>query len=119
MGIREQQLQEYRAVRDAAHAVFRADVGLVRQNLTPGALMERASEKAGNLSEAATEAAERHRGALIGSAAAVAGGALLWLARAPIGRAFAGLRKKFGMEAEGDSRDPDEGRDPEEEEQTP
>lgn len=105
MGRQERQLKEFRALRDAAHAVFRADLDLVRTEFAPDSLTERikgrVAEKAADVSDSAVEAAKRHRGALVGGAAALAGGALLWLARAPLGAAFAALRNKFGNGDEG------------------
>lgn len=118
MGIRERQLQEYREVRNAAHEVFRADLDLVRSNLSPKALMERAGEKAGDLSEAAVEAAQHHRLAVIGGGVAtLLGGALLWLGKDRIATAFNAVRDRFGSETDGDAFDQDDP-DPEEEEQT-
>lgn len=85
MGKREQQLAEYRAVRDNAHALLQADVELLRENLTPRALADRASDQMAELSDTARDAVHEHRGAIWGSlAATVAAGAALWLARKPV-----------------------------------
>ena len=119
MGVRERQVQEYRAVRDAAHDVFRADLDLVRANLSPKALVGRAGEKAGELSEAAAETAQRHRVAVIGGGvAALAGGALYWLGKDRIVAAFHAVRNRFRNTPGGEEFDLDNP-DPEEQEQTP
>lgn len=108
MGSREQQLEQVRAIRDAAHAIFRADVDIVRSSLKPAALADRAGGKAADLTKAAGETVQRHSGALMGGAAALAvGGALLWLARDPLGKALATLREKFGMAALAEPEDTD------------
>lgn len=108
MGNREQQLEQYRAMRDAAHTVFRADIDIVRSSLNPAALADRAGEKAVDLTKAAGETVQRHSGALMGGAAALAiGGALLWLAREPLGKALATLQEKFGMPTDAEPENTD------------
>ena len=102
MGDREQELAEYRALRESARAVFQADLELLRSGLTPRALADRAGERAVDLSERAAETAQRHRVALLGGLGGViAGGAALWLARAPVGRAVDAIKVRLGWSSEG------------------
>ena len=96
MGRHEQKLAEYRAVRDSAHTLFQADVELLRENLTPRALADRASDKVTELSDTALDAAYEHRGAIVGGVVAtIAAGAALWLARAPIHDAIASIKNRL------------------------
>lgn len=99
MGRQERELKELKALRDTARAVFQADVDIVRGEYAPKAIATRASQRAADkamdLADTALDAAERHRGALIGGVAAVVGGAVLWLVREPVGAVLETLHEKF------------------------
>ena len=80
----EAQLREDRMLRDAALALFKADVSHVRADLTSrgiGArLVDRIGDGAVDVFEEAVEVADNHRGALATLVAAI----VLWFARNPI-----------------------------------
>ena len=98
MAKKEQKLAEYRAVRDDAHALFRADLELLRENLTPRALAERASDQITELSETTRDAVHQHRGVILGGVAAtIAAGSALWLARGPIGNFLGAVKIRLGF----------------------
>jgi hypothetical protein len=102
----EAQLREDRVLRDAARALFRADVSHVRADLTSrgiGArLVDRLGEGAADVFEEAMEVADSHKGALATLVAAI----VLWFARNPIIALFTG-----DEDTEGDSEQaPCEGR---------
>lgn len=102
MGKHEARLAEYRALREESHNVFATDIELLRASFTPRALAEHAGERAMDLSEIAMETVQRHRGLMIGAAAAViAGGGALWLGRERVGAALDGLKDKWGSIANG------------------
>ena len=110
MGKHEQKLAEYRAVRDSAHTLFQADVELLRESLTPRALADRASDQVTELSDTALDAAYEHQGAIIGGAvAAVAAGAALWLARAPIRDAIDAIKNRLDFLGSGGTDQDEEG----------
>lgn len=101
----EHELAESRALRDAARAIFHADVAIVREATSPrnlagklGARVEDASGRAGTI-------AQDHKGELTAGLAAVAGAGALWLVRGRLGRALARLR---GGEPGDTSHDPGE-----------
>ena len=80
----EAQLREDRTLRDAALALFRADISHVKADLTSrsiGArLVDRIGDGAVDVFEEAVEVADNHKGALATLVAAIA----LWFARHPI-----------------------------------
>jgi hypothetical protein len=84
----EQQLQEDRALRNAARKVFRKELDYVRMEVTPTALGERLADNVGRrvdtASDEAIEFAEQHGGKIAGAGGALAAGIGLWLARKPI-----------------------------------
>lgn len=102
------QLEEDRALRDAARAVFREELSYVRGELSPQAIGERIADNIGRKADAATdkaaELAEDHGAAVaatLGSAAAAAG---LWFARGPIATGLAALfGKKENHQGDSDS----------------
>lgn len=80
----ELQLREDRTLRNAALALFKADVAHIRADLTSrgvGArIVDRIGEGAVDVFEEAVEVAENHRGALATLIAAI----VLWFARHPL-----------------------------------
>ena len=80
----EKQLLEDRAMRDAARAVFKADVAQVRASLAersiPSRIVDRIGEGAADVLDEAIEAADSHKGVVATLIAAI----VLWFARNPI-----------------------------------
>ena len=92
----DRQLLEDRAMRDAALALFKADIRQVREDLAAkgvGARVgERVSEVAVDMADEAMELAGENKGPLAAALIAL----VLWLARAPL------LNLLFGDDAEDD-----------------
>lgn len=84
----ERQLEEDRALRDSARALFRKELEHVRGEVKPDALGERLGDNIGRRVDAASDEAiafaERHGGKVTAAAGALAAGVGLWLARKPI-----------------------------------
>ena len=106
----EYQLREDRVLRNAALALFKADIAHLRADLTSrgvGArIVDRIGEGAVDVFEEAVEVAENHRGVLATLIAAV----VLWFARHPIMALFS---DEDGGEEDGGEppeQDPAEGR---------
>lgn len=80
----ERQMQEDRAMRDAAKALVDADLAHVKNSFSGPGLTERAatnlSEGARDVFEKASDAAESHKGIL----AALVGAVIIWFARNPL-----------------------------------
>lgn len=97
------QLEEDRALRNAAHNVFQTDLSFVRSDLTLGhmgrKLAARVSESAAETAEEAVEIVKRHPRRSAAAAAAVGIAAIAWLARKPIVSLF-GKKPKSGVEPE-------------------
>lgn len=94
----EMQLREDRALRDAALALFKADVSHIRADLTSRGIGARIVDRIGagavDVFEEAVEVADSHRGALATLVAAI----VLWFARHPI-------MSLFSDEESGDEED--------------
>jgi hypothetical protein len=84
----EKQLQEDRALRNAARELFHNDLAYVREEMTPTALGERLADNVGQKIDAASDEAiglaQRHGGKIATGGGALAAGIGLWLARKPI-----------------------------------
>jgi hypothetical protein len=82
------QLEEDRALRNSARALFRKELAEVRQEVTPRALGERVADRVGRKVDAASDRAtgfvSRHGGALAAAGGAIVTAAGLWFARKPI-----------------------------------
>jgi hypothetical protein len=80
----EQRLAEDKALRDAALALFKADLALVRADLDARGLGKRISDRLGEstmeMLDEATDFAEDNKGKVAAGIAAV----ILWFARGPI-----------------------------------
>ena len=84
-------LTEYRALRDAAWAVVRADIAALQADLDAAGIGERikdrAAEEAHDAWDSARDVASEHKGVIAGTVFAV----VAWLLRGPIGDALAAL----------------------------
>jgi hypothetical protein len=84
----KRQLEEDRALRDAARTLFHNDLAYVREEMTPTALGERLADNVGQkvdaASDEAVDLAQRHGGKIATAGGALAAGIGLWLARKPI-----------------------------------
>lgn len=93
----ELQLAEDRALRDAALAVFQADLRFIREDLAARGVGERIADRLGDatmdLIDDAADYAEENKGQVAAAVAAV----VLWFARAPL---LAGLAHLVGQENE-------------------
>lgn len=82
------QMEEDRAMRDAARALFLTDLQLIRHDVKQRGLGQRMADRLGegaaDMIEDASDYASKNRGAI----AAVAIAAVLWFARGPILRFF-------------------------------
>jgi hypothetical protein len=91
------QLAEDKALRDAALALFKADLRFIRNDLDRRGLGERVADRLGEgareLADDAMDYATAHKGVLAAAATAV----VMWFARAPILHALGDM---FGDEAE-------------------
>lgn len=83
-----EQLDEDRALRDSARALFRNGLSRVRSEVTPQALGERMADRIGEKVDAASDDAvsfvRDHGGAIAAAGGTIATGVGLWLARKPI-----------------------------------
>jgi hypothetical protein len=83
-----EQLDEDRALRDTARALFRKELAQVKGEVTPQALGERVADRVGEKVDAASDKAagfvRRHGGAIFAAGGAIVAAAGLWLARKPI-----------------------------------
>lgn len=97
------QLAEDRALRDAALALFKADLRFIRNDLQQRGIGERVADRLGDgakeLVDDAVDYAGDHKSVLTAGAAAV----VLWFARRPILRA---LDELFGAEQEPEPKPP-------------
>ena len=96
-------LADYRALRDSAWAVVRADVDALQADLTATGIGERikdrAAEEAQDAWDSAREVASDHKGVVAGTTLAL----VAWLLRGPIGTALSAL---FGNDHEEDAEQP-------------
>ncbi|KPL67703.1 hypothetical protein SZ64_05980 [Erythrobacter sp. SG61-1L] len=97
----EAQLEEDRALRDAAREVFYTELAHARSEATPEAIGQRIANRIGaradEASNAAIEFADRHGTTMLSGLAAAATAAGLWLARKPI---LSGLARMTGKRNE-------------------
>ena len=104
----EQRLAEDKALRDAALALFKADLALVRADLAErgvGArVADRLGESAMDMLDEAVDYAEDNKGTVAAGIAAV----VLWFARRPILDALGRLMGGDEEPADGDSRSDDD-----------
>jgi hypothetical protein len=88
MSSSREQLEEDRALRNSARALFRRELSRVRHEVTPQALGERIADNVGEKVDAASDKAldfTRRRGGVIAAASgAIVAATGLWLARKPI-----------------------------------
>lgn len=88
----EHELAEHRALRDAARAIFHADVAIVREGASPRKLAGKLGSRIEGASGRAGAIAQDHKGALTAGVAAIAGAGALWFLRGRLARAFTRLR---------------------------
>ena len=110
MSVSEAHLAEDKALRDAALAVFQADLKFIRQDLDTRGIGGRIADRLGDATldmvDEAADYAEGNKGQVAAALAAI----VLWFARAPILHGLAGL---LGIEVDdpeqsgGDSRSDD------------
>ena len=110
MSVSETHLAEDKALRDAALAVFQADLKFIRQDLDARGIGGRIADRLGDATldmvDEAADYAEDNKGQVAAALAAI----VLWFARAPILHGLAGL---LGIEVDdpeqsgGDSRSDD------------
>ena len=110
MSVSEAHLAEDKALRDAALAVFQADLKFIRQDLDARGIGGRIADRLGDATldmvDEAADYAEDNKGQIAAALAAI----VLWFARAPILHGLAGL---LGIEVDdpeqsgGDSRSDD------------
>lgn len=97
MNASEHQLAEDKALRDAALAVFQADLKFIRQDLAVrgvgGRIADRIGDAALDLADEAADYAEENKGQV----AAAVGAIVLWFARAPL---LNGLAHLLGLSDE-------------------
>lgn len=90
-------LAQDRALRDAALAVFRADLAFIREDLKArgvgGRIADRIGDSAKDMLDEAVDYAEGNRGMVAAAIAAI----VLWFARAPL---LNGLAQIFGFDEE-------------------
>lgn len=83
-----EQLEEDRALRDSARALFRKELSHVRKEVTPQALGERVANRVGAKVDAASDDAvsfvREHGGSIAAAGGTIVTGVGLWLARKPI-----------------------------------
>ena len=91
----ERQMAEDRALRDAALALVKSNVALIRADLNErglgGRVADRISDSAMDIADEAVDYADENRGTVAG----VVAGLVLWFARGPI---FAALLSLFGRD---------------------
>ena len=82
------QLEEDRALRDSARAMFRKELDHVRQEVAPQALGERVADSIGERVDAASDDTigfvRKHGGAISAAGGAIASAVGLWFARKPL-----------------------------------
>lgn len=102
MSDRFARLAQDRKVRDAAHAVFRADLERVRRDLAArgiaGRIADKAGEEAREAVDSALTVAVEHKGVVAGTLAAL----LLWILRNPLIEAIGHL---FGHDEDREDAD--------------
>ncbi|WP_305095972.1 hypothetical protein [Croceibacterium aestuarii] len=102
MSALERQLADDRALRDAALAVFQADLRFIKEDLAArgvgGRIADRLGDSALDMVDDAVDYAESNKGQIGAAVAAVA----IWFARVPI---LNGLADLFGLES--DEAEPD------------
>lgn len=103
----DRRLAEDRALRDAALALFKADLAFIRTDLSQKGVGERIADRLGDgardMLDEAVDYAEANTGKVAAGVAAV----ILWFARGPIMEAIAGL---IGMDEEEEEPAGDHGR---------
>ena len=111
MSVSEAHLAEDKALRDAALAVFQADLKFIRQDLDARGIGGRIADRLGDATldmvDEAADYAEDNKGQVAAALAAI----VLWFARAPILHGLAALLGIEGEESEqsgGDSRSDDD-----------
>lgn len=99
----EQRLAADRALRNAARAVFHTDIVLMRENLEPERLKQRAANRLARTGDSvaslADDLATNHRGAVAAGLAAVVGLGALVLGRGAIAKALSRSNRKSDDEA--------------------
>ena len=104
----EQRLAEDKALRDAALALFKADLALVRADLAERGVGQRIADRLGesamDMLDEAVDYAEDNKGTVAAGIAAV----VLWFARRPILGALGSLIGDDEEPADGDSRSDDD-----------
>ena len=110
MSVSEAHLAEDKALRDAALAVFQADLKFIRQDLDARGIGGRIADRLGDATldmvDEAADYAEGNKGQIAAALAAI----VLWFARAPILHGLAGLLRIEDDDPEqsgGDSRSDD------------
>jgi hypothetical protein len=100
----EQRLAEDKALRDAALALFKADLALVRADLAERGIGQRIADRLGtsamDMLDEAVDYAEDNKGTVAAAIAAV----VLWFARRPILSALGSLIGDDEEPVDGDSR---------------
>jgi hypothetical protein len=95
------QLDEDRALRDSARAVFRKELAHVRQDIAPQALGERVADRVGERIDAASDDAigfaRKRGGAIAAAGGAIASAVGLWFGRKPL---FSRIEAWFGHDNE-------------------
>lgn len=106
----ERQLREDRALRNAARALFEADIAHLRASLAgrsiSSRIVDRIGEGASEVLDEAIEVADNNKGVIATLLAAI----VLWFARQPILDMFL-PREEHGEENPGDSEPPERNRD--------
>ena len=96
-------LAEYRALRDEAWGVVRADLAALKEDMTAHGIGERikdkAAEEAQDAWDTARDVASEHKGVVAGTLLAL----VAWLLRGPIGDALSAV---FGSDDEDDAEPP-------------
>jgi hypothetical protein len=104
----ERRLAEDKALRDAALALFKADLALVRADLDERGIGKRIADRVGestmDMLDEATDFAEDNKGKVAAGIAAV----ILWFARGPILDALGGLIGDDEEPGDGNSRSGDD-----------
>ena len=105
MSALEQRLAEDKALRDAALAVFQADLKFIRQDLDTRGIGGRIADRLGDATldmvDEAADYAEGNKGQIAAALAAI----VLWFARAPILHGLAGLLRIEDDDPEQSGRD--------------
>lgn len=110
MNALERRMVEDRAVRDAALRLFKADLGLVREDLADRSLGGRISDRIGDATmdmlDDAVDYAESNKGKVAAGVTAI----VLWFARGPILDLFTGLLDEGSEDDGGEEPDITPGR---------